>query len=105
MVFPKTGNLATDVAQISQWDRALTEVEVLELYNGGKWKSPKLHSAASNLTNWYAFDNTASPADTTDTIKDRQGSTDIAVSDTSGESDTAVFVDGPGDFFMVQFFN
>ena len=98
MVFPRNSTAPVSLAQITLWDRSLTDSEVSELYNGGQWKSPIDHSATANLTNWYAFDNTAAPADTKDLILDRQGSADITVIDTLNENDTATFVDGPADF-------
>ena len=98
MIFPRNNTIPVSLAQITLWDKGLSDGEVFELYNGGQWKSPKNHSAVSNLTNWYAFDNTATPADTTDLVLDRHGSTDITVNDTAGEADTAIFTDGPADF-------
>ena len=96
MVFPRNSSTVL-LAQITLWDRS-QQILRSELYNGGQWKSPIDHSATANLTNWYAFDNTAAPADTKDLILDRQGSADITVNDTLNENDTATFVDGPADF-------
>ena len=89
----------SDLAQATVWNRALTDSEVSELYNQGKYKNPQDHSAVDALSHWYAFDNTiSSNPDTTDTIYDRAGSLDITVGDSSGESDTATFINGPTDF-------
>ena len=98
VVFPRSSTIPTSLVQITLWDKALSDSDVSELYNGGNWTSPKDHSSVSNLTNWYAFDDTATPPDTTDLILDRHGSTDITVSDTSGETDTATFITGPSQF-------
>ena len=100
ILFPRavSGSAPVTLAQHTLWDKALSDVEVLELYNSGKYKDPRTHSAATNLDSFLAFDNTLTPADTVDTIRDRVGGMNGTVATMSGETDTAAFVDGPGDF-------
>ena len=100
ILFPRatSGSAPVTLAQHTLWDKALSDVEVLELYNSGKYKDPRTHSAATNLDSFLAFDNTLTPADTVDTIQDRVGGMNGTVATMSGEADTAAFVDGPGDF-------
>lgn len=74
---------------------ALTDAEVVELYNEGSYYDPREHSQAANLTSWWAFEDNAyrtyfSTNDTTTTILDRIGSTNLS----NVGSGTGAFVPG-----------
>jgi len=57
------------VDEASLWSKALTEAEVLELYNSGEPGDLQAHSAVGNLTGWYRMGDDA----TYPTIPDGQG--------------------------------
>lgn len=88
----------THLAQITIWDKDLSDSEVSELYNSGKYRDPRDHSASDDLSTFLAFDQSLSPADNDTAVYDRVGSRNGTVSVVPGQSDSIQYVDGPGDF-------
>lgn len=43
------------VNQVSIWDKALSQTEIDEVYNSGKPKDLKRHSAVANILSWWEF--------------------------------------------------
>jgi hypothetical protein len=65
-------HLNGNVDEMTVWDKALTSLEVAELYNMGIPTDPTEHSAASNLQSHYRMGD----GDTFPTITDQQGTAD-----------------------------
>ena len=87
------------LSQFTLWNKALSSAEVVELYNSGRYRDPRQHSANSNLSSWFAFDNTlSSNPDTVTQVFDRVGSMTGSVLLGSGQTTSARYVDGFGNF-------
>lgn len=84
--------------QCTVWDKDLSDSEVSELYNSGKYRDPRDHSASDDLSTFLAFDQSLSPADNNVTVYDRVGSRNGSINVYAGQSDSIQYVDGAGDF-------
>jgi hypothetical protein len=58
--------------EVSVWNKELSEVEVMEIYNSGVPNDLSMHSANANLASWYRFD-----GDTIPNITDYAGNDDL----------------------------
>ena len=97
--FPRAMATPLTLAQFTFWDKPLDSNEVSELYNNGHYLNPQSHSAATNLSSWFIFDNTvASNPDTSTKVFDRVGNLTGSVINSGGQSNSATYVDGPGNF-------
>ena len=100
LAFPQqSGASGTLLSQFTLWNKALSSAEVVELYNSGRYRDPREHSANSSLSSWFAFDNTlSSNPDTVTQVFDRVGSITGSIVLGSGQTTSARYVDGFGNF-------
>ena len=71
-------NFAGNLDNISMWNTALTEANLLEIYNGGVPLDIKSLGSASSLTNWWRMGDPGGQS-SFPTIKDVKGSVDMTM--------------------------